>query len=232
MPRSLSARPRIPCLSPALFRHTPPFLSLFLSRLLFLSDFSPAPPPLRRPFFRFLHPVFSPFHASPHRPRPLKSLFFRIIALPAPFRKKLPNENTTIVYKFLDIEYTIVYNKNTERHRGLKRCGKGPSEAEATGGRRHKYRARQAASDRRRRMQREGTRRQGRRSIGPTEGNAAPVRTEGRRRSDEGGTGRKLSPDMRLQRPELSPPTVPDSRSSGSLRSLQGICLRGTKEHE
>ena len=77
---------------PALFRHTPPFLSLFLSRLLFLSDFSPAPPPLRRAFFRFLHPVFSPFHASPRRPRPLKSLFFRIIALPAPFRKKLPNE--------------------------------------------------------------------------------------------------------------------------------------------
>lgn len=70
----------------------PPFLSLFLSRLLFLSDFSPAPPPLRRAFFRFLHPVFSPFHASPRRPRPLKSLFFRMIALPAPFRKKLPNE--------------------------------------------------------------------------------------------------------------------------------------------
>lgn len=71
-------------------------------------------------------------------------------------------------------------------------------------------------------MQREGTRRQGRRSIGPTEGNAAPVRTEGQRRSDEGCAGRKLSPDMRLQRPELFPPTVPDSRSSGSLALPSG----------
>ena len=65
-----------PCLSPALFRHTPPFLSLFLSRLLFLSDFSPAPPPLRRPFFRFPHPVFSPFPYFSTSSPPSKISFF------------------------------------------------------------------------------------------------------------------------------------------------------------
>lgn len=47
----------------------------------------------------------------------LKNFFlFRIIALPALLRVKLPHKNKTIVYKFLDIKYTIVYNKDTERH--------------------------------------------------------------------------------------------------------------------